>query len=125
MHGLAMDGLTPIQYPLFFNIKMNCCYYPTVITAPVTLDGLTMYSYTIGDPSMLIKLVNSDGSAASWKGDNTCCSVAISSVIVTPIAPVGMFISNPPFLDVIEIFSEDVSITETTTYTVMIYAEET
>ena len=96
MHGLAMDGSTQIEKALNFNIKINCCYYPTVITAPVTEDGMIYYGYKIGDLPRSIKLINSDGSAASWKGNNSCCSAAISSVIVTPSPPAGMFTLNPP-----------------------------
>ena len=58
--GIAVDGVTQTSQPINFNLNFDCCYEPTVITAPVTLDSVTDYSYNIGDPKLTIRIVDAD-----------------------------------------------------------------
>ena len=49
-----------------FDLVIDCCMAPTVITAPLLPQS--SYLYRIGDPALVINL-----SADAWLGDNACC----------------------------------------------------
>ena len=72
-----------------FKLKIDCCYYPTVISAPMT-DSAT-YEYNVGDPKLEIML------SGFWEGDNDCCRIKPQRPSVDPEPDFGIFHSPGDF----------------------------
>jgi len=75
------------QTAFSFNMVLDCCAPPTVISAPTPASG---YTYTIGKTAENILL-------GPWVGNNACCSLSPQTVTIDTdppggaAAPAGLF----------------------------------
>ena len=59
--GIPVDGVSENSHLLDFKINFSCYYAPTVIKSPITESAQTEFTYTIGEPDLVIKMVSDDG----------------------------------------------------------------
>lgn len=85
--GVLPDRVSTTQLAFSVNLIMDCCAFPTVITAPTT--PFTQYEYTIGKPMIQIPL------SGVYIGDNTCCSFLEQGPTIIPIPTAGLFEISP------------------------------
>ena len=66
-----------------FDLDVNCCMSPTVITAPSMT--ISSYSYAVSMSALIVTL------PGDWTGDNSCCTVSAGSTSISPSPPAGLF----------------------------------
>ena len=81
--GILLDSNYSEQSNFTFDLELNCCASPTVISAPSMT--VTSYSYEVGASSLVVSL------SGDWTGDNSCCTVPAGSTSVSPSPPAGIF----------------------------------
>ena len=79
------DNSMKIKEAFSFNLQIDCCASPTIITSPST--AFLAYEYTIGEPVLDIAL------NGSYTSDNTCCgSIPVAPLVISQLVPpIGMF----------------------------------
>ena len=104
------SALTTVSNALSLTLAIDCCSSPTVISAP-TPTPAGPYTYSIGDTALVITL------SSDWTGDNSCCTLAVDTPVITTSPPAGLFTVDGSDNRIITVYSTDTTIADGT-YTV-------
>lgn len=99
--GVLQDNSHMTQQALTFNIVIDCCVLPTVISGPSA--GAALYTYNVDALTMSIPLIG------SYAGDNACCAITSNAPTIVPISPAGLFTLSTDNLTN-SVYSNDISL---------------